>query len=155
MAAADKDSAITAAEEAYVSFRDLVLSTPWDRFAETVAGTWDLDSELAHLAGWYRELAPGFARVAAGQSAYAEDYADADAWNARIDAAKQHAEAALDDFDMAFHEFYAAAKACPEEYWGQDSAGARRPATDLFLGLTIEHQAEHRLAIEGWLAGGG
>ena len=147
-----KDEAFAAVELAYVEFRDLFLVLPDEAYSEIIAGEWDADRILAHMAGWYRELAPEVARIVAGTPTPFEQWLPEDEWNGRFAAAALHGAPALDDFDMAFHEFYAAMKAAPDEYFGTAPDGTHLPVRRLFLGLAIDHVAEHRADIEAWLS---
>lgn len=151
MTAAARARAFADVEGAYVGFRDLLVMLPAEKYAETVAGTWDLASILAHMAGWYRELAPEFGRIVGGNPTSPGAWADFDAWNARFAAASKPGANALDDFDMAFHEFYAAAKEIPDEHWGTGDSGEPLPVEALFRELAIAHTAEHRAEIETWI----
>ena len=149
-----QESAFALVEKAYVEFRDLLTMLPDDSFQVVFAGEWDLGKLLAHMAGWYRELAPEFARIAAGNPTPFSAWANFDEWNARFAAQSKHGTAALDDFDMAFHEFYAAAKDIAEEHWGDDAEGKPLPVPAFFTSLVLQHTAEHRTDIERWLSGG-
>lgn len=147
-----KDDAFAAVELAYVEFRDLFLVLPDEAYSEVIAGEWDADRILAHMAGWYRELAPEFARIVAGTPTPVEHYHNEDEWNARFAEVALHGAAALDDFDIAFHEFYAAGKAVPDSDFGDAPAGKPLPVQRLFAGLGLRHFADHRPDIEAWLA---
>ena len=152
MSAAARALAFADVEGAYVGFRDLLVMLPAENYPQTVVGTWDVASILAHMAGWYRELAPEFQRIVAGNPTSPGLWADFDTWNARFAAAKKPGADALDDFDMAFHEFYAAAKETRDEHWGTDEDGTPLPVEALFRDLAIGHTAEHRAEIEAWLS---
>ena len=149
-----KEGAFAEVEKAYVEFRDLLTMLPDDSYHAVFAGEWDLSKLLAHMAGWYRELSPEFARIAAGKPTPFSASQDFDEWNARFAAQAKQGTAALDDFDMAFHEFYAAAKGIPDEHWGDDAEGKPLPVPAFFTSLVLEHTAEHRADIERWLSGG-
>lgn len=151
----DKDNQIAILEDGYVGFRDAIVNLSEEAYAETWLGDWTLDDVLAHLAGWFREIAPGFARVARGEPPRPADvnYADVDGWNVRFAAQKKHGQAALDDFDEAFHEYYAAAKSLDAAFYGVDPAtGKPRIGNRLLDGAGIHHLAEHRPEVEAWLA---
>ncbi len=146
-----KAAAFSDVEASYVAFRDLITMLPDSAYAETVAGDWDLSRILAHMAGWYRELSPEFARIVAGTATPATAWADVDAWNARFAANAKQGMAALDDFDEAFHEFYAAAKGTPDEAFEPRADGSPAGCLALFRNLSLAHTTEHRTAIEAWL----
>jgi len=152
----DKETAIGTLEEEYVAFRELIVDLPEAAYREVMLGTWDLDHLLAHMAGWYREMSGAFARVAKGERPVPEgvDYSNADAWNEKFAASPKHGPAALDDFDMAFHQYDAAARALPEALYGDDPASGRpRIGNRLLGGAGIEHLQEHRPEVAAWLAG--
>lgn len=152
---ADKDEMIATLEKGYVEFRDLITPLPADAYREVWLGEWDLNRLLAHMAGWYREMAGGFARAARGErpTPTGVDYSDPDPWNAGFAGQAKDGPAALDDFDEAFHEYYAAAQALPAELYGIDSERGRpRIGNRLLEGAGINHFAEHRPELEEWLA---
>ncbi len=146
-----KAAAFSDVEASYVAFRDLITTLPDSAYAETVAGEWDLAQTLAHMAGWYRELAPEFARIVAGSPTPFTAWSDFDAWNARFAANAKPGMAALDDFDEAFHEFYAAAKGTPDAAFEPGPDGAPSPCMATFRYGPITHTAVHQAAIEAWL----
>lgn len=150
----DKESAIAELEQKYVAFRDVILSVPPDAYGETFLGEWSVNQVLAHMAGWYREMAPAFGRVAAGERPAPPDanYGDADGWNVKFVADSKEGQVALDDFDEAFHEYYAAAKALDEAHYGMDpEKGRPRIGNRLLEGAGTHHFDEHRPHIEDWL----
>ncbi len=152
---ADKDSAIATLEKDYVEFRDLITGLPDAAYREVWLGTWDLDRLLAHMAGWYREMAGAIARVGRGERPAPEgvDYGDTETFNAKFAAQAKDARAALDDWDDAFHQYYAAAKALPAESYGIDpERGRPRIGNRLLEGAGIGHFAEHRPQLETWLS---
>lgn len=148
-----KDDAFAGVEKVYVEFRDLFAMLPDAAYEEIVDGEWTLAQILAHMAGWYRELAPEFARILAGNATPFSTWSNFDEWNARFTSQVKPGMAALDDYDDAFHVFYAAAKAVPPGAFEPDSDGTLPPMHAPFAGLVIEHTAEHRGPIESWLRG--
>jgi len=145
-----KDQAFVDVETAYVDFRNLLTPLDDEAYSEVVEGEWNVDHVLAHMAGWFRELAPVFARLGRGEAPpAASDYDDS--WNTRFAAAALHGQEALDDFDEAFHVFYGAAKVLDEAHF-EPIAGEPSEAAGLLVGMGAEHFAEHRPAIEAWLA---
>ncbi len=154
----NKETAIGALEQEYIAFRELIVGLPDDAYREVMLGTWDVDHLLAHMAGWYREMAGAFGRVARGERPAPEgvDYSNADAWNEKFAASPGHGTAALDDFDAAFHQYYAAAQVLPAELYGDDPASGRpRIGNRLLQGAGIGHFQEHRPEVEAWLASRG
>ena len=150
----NKDAAIARLETDYVHFRDLVAYLPPEAFAETVAGEWSLAQLLAHLAGWYREFTPAFARLERGAPLFPAEntyFSDPDAWNARFVADAAAGPEALDDFDLAFHEFYAAAKRLDPSFFGLDQDGQPKPANRMLQDGGPGHFDEHQPQIEAWL----
>ncbi|HEY5477713.1 MAG TPA: maleylpyruvate isomerase N-terminal domain-containing protein [Tepidiformaceae bacterium] len=151
----DKAAAIDALEQEYVTFRELIVDLPDAAYREVMLGVWDLEHVLAHMAGWYREMSGAFERVARGERPVPEgvDYSNADAWNEKFAANPKHGPAALDDFDMAFHQYDAAAQSLAEELYGDDPASGRpRIGNRLLQAAGIGHLQEHRPEVEAWLA---
>jgi len=150
----DKASVIGELEQKYVDFRELIVNLPAEAYREVWLGEWSVNELLAHMAGWYREMAPAFARVARGERPAPEgaDYSNADPWNATFAAEPKEGLAALDDFDEAFHEYYAAAKGLDDQYYGIDpEKGRPRIGNRLLDGAGIHHFDEHRPQLEEWL----
>ncbi|MBI2765119.1 MAG: maleylpyruvate isomerase N-terminal domain-containing protein [Chloroflexi bacterium] len=150
----DKASIIGELERDYVDFRELITPLPNEAYSETMLGTWNLNQLLAHMAGWYREMAPAFGRVARGERPAPEgaNYADADSWNAKFAAMPKVGAAALEDFDHAFHEYYAAAKALDDSFYGIDAEKGRpRIGNRLLEASGTHHFEEHRPQVEAWL----
>ncbi|MCC7363614.1 MAG: hypothetical protein IT303_04520 [Dehalococcoidia bacterium] len=154
----DKATAISELEDNYVGFRELIVNLPHDAYHEVFVGEWNLNKLLAHMAGWYREMSEAFNRVARGERPAPEgvDYSDEDRWNARFASQSKDGPAALDDFDEAFHIYYAAAKALGEEFYGMDAEKGRpKIGNRLLQGSGTGHFAEHRPQLEAWLASRG
>ena len=150
-----KEQEIAKLEEEYVEFRDLVANLPPETFDRGGLGDWTLAQLLAHMAGWYREITPAFARVARGEPARPVDvdYTDTDRWNAEFVKDAKRGDAALHDFDVAFHDYYAAAKGLGEEFYGVDPAKGRpRIGNRLLDGAGHDHFREHKPAVEAWLS---
>jgi hypothetical protein len=145
-----KEQAFADVEAAYVEFRDLLVPLPDEAYAEDVEGEWNVAQVLAHMAGWFRELAPVFAMLERGETPPAASAYD-ESWNARFAAGALDGSAALDDFDDAFHVFYGAARLVDERFF-EPAGGSPSAATSLLAGMGTEHFAEHRAAIEAWLA---
>lgn len=150
----DKAEAIAELEQKYVGFREQFADLPEAAYRETWLGSWSLNQLLAHMAGWWREMAGAFARVAHGERPTPEgvDYSDPQPWNDRFAAQAKDGRAALDDWDDAFHEYYAAAKALDESYYGIDAEKGRpKIGNRLLQGAGTEHFDEHRADLESWV----
>ena len=141
-----KAEQIAALEIAYVEFRDLLTMLPDDWYARPGLGDWNLSQLLSHMEGWYREVAANLGRAVPNALS---NYENEDDWNVRFISSAQPGTAALDAFDIGFHEFYAAIKALPESEYGDDGPGAF-----VLGGVGLFHFAEHRPQIEAWLAKG-
>jgi hypothetical protein len=109
------------------------------------------------MAGWFREIGPGFARAARGERPTPEgvDWSDVDAWNAKFAEAKKATGAeALADWDDAYAAYLAAAKSLPEELYGTEPGRDRpRIGNRLIDGAGIGHFAEHQPELDAWLKG--
>jgi uncharacterized damage-inducible protein DinB len=150
----DKATAIGELEQKYVEFRDLITQLPDEAYAERFLGEWNLAEVLAHMAGWFREMAPAFERVGRGERPAPEgsNYGDVDAWNAQFAPQAKAGTAALDDFDEAFHVYYAAAKGLDDGFYGIDpEKGRPRIGNRLLEGAGVHHFDEHRPQVEAWL----
>jgi hypothetical protein len=152
----DKETEIAALEKGYVEFRELLVPLPDAAYSEHYLGDWTLAQLLAHFAGWFREFGTvALPRVGRGERPAPEgvSYAENDPWNAKAAANAKSGAAALDDFDDAFHVFYAAAKALDESLYGVDpERGRQRIASRLIFGPGTGHFAEHRPELEAWIA---
>jgi len=149
-----KDEEIRALEEAYVAFRDRIAALPGDAYAEVRLGEWTPAQLLAHMAGWCRQMTIALERVRRGERPAPEgvDWSDVEAWNRRFAAEAKPGRAALDDWDAAFHEYLAAAKAAPTELFGTDPERNRpRIASRLVQSAGTGHFAEHLPELEAWL----
>jgi hypothetical protein len=151
---AEKEQAIADLAQSYTDFRERIASLPDDAYRETWLGEWSLEQLLAHMAGWWREMSGAFPRVAAGGRPAPEgvDYSDADTWNAKFAAGSKQGQAALDDWDEAFHEYYAAAQGLDASFYGVDpEKGRPRIGNRLLAASGLDHFAEHRPQLESWL----
>ncbi|MCK9517820.1 MAG: maleylpyruvate isomerase N-terminal domain-containing protein [Dehalococcoidia bacterium] len=150
----DKSAAITQLEDAYTGFREQIADLPHEAYHETFLGEWNLNKLLAHMAGWFREMSGAIERVGKGERPTPEgvDYSDPEPWNARFAQQSKDGPAALDDWDNAFHQYYAAAKALDESFYGMDpEKGRPKVGNRLLDGAGVHHFAEHRPQIEEWL----
>ena len=151
----DKDEAIQRFEASRTPLRNRLANLSDDAFKEPGVGDWNVNQLLAHMAGWLREMAPAFDRVARGERANPPDadYSDVDSWNARsTEGALPHAEA-VSDFDAASDEFLAAARRLGQEHYGIDAERARpRIGNRLLEGPGTLHFMEHGEQVKNWLA---
>ena len=64
---ATKDEALAALDEGYRQFREPIAALDDAAYGEPWLGTWNLSECLAHMAGWYREMAGAIERVGRGE----------------------------------------------------------------------------------------
>lgn len=150
----DKAEAIADLEGAYVSFREQIADLPHEAYHEDFLGEWNLNKLLAHMSGWFREMSGAIERVGRGERPAPEgvDYSDPEPWNVKFAQQSKDGPAALDDWDNAFHEYYAAAKGLDESFYGTDpEKGRPKIGNRLLDGAGVHHFAEHRPQIEEWL----
>lgn len=150
-----KESEIQALEEAYTAFRDRIVPLSDNAYGEVWLGEWNLSQLLAHMAGWFRQMTIALQRVSRGQRPTPDgvDWNDVESWNRRFAAEATPGRAALDDWDAAFHEFLAAARATPAELFGVDPERNRpRIASRLIASAGTGHFGEHLPELEAWLA---
>jgi hypothetical protein len=149
-----KSEQLSRLDEAYEQFRASIANLPAEAYAETWLGSWNLSQVLAHMAGWWSEMAPAFDRVAAGQRPVPEgvDYSNADSWNDRFAANAKPGLAALEDWDAAFRQYRAAAASLDEDLYGIDPEKQRPRIGNRLLGTSgIGHFEEHQDDLEQWL----
>ncbi len=150
----DKAEAIATLEDRHRRFRDSIHELPETAYKDTWLGSWSLDHLLAHMAGWFREITPGFERVGRGERPVPEgvDYSNADSWNAKFAAQPKGGRAALADWDAAYAAYLAAAQALPEDKFGDDpQSGRPRIGNRLLQGSGIGHLEEHQPQLDEWL----
>ncbi len=150
----DKATAIHELEEGYRQFRTPLEPLADADFDEVWLGTWNLSQLLAHMAGWYREMAGAFGRVAAGErpAPAGVDYSEPDAWNARFAAQAKPGRAALGDFDDAYATYLNAANGLADDFYGVDpEKGRPRIGNRLLQASGTGHFEEHQGELEEWL----
>ncbi|MBI5949744.1 MAG: maleylpyruvate isomerase N-terminal domain-containing protein [Chloroflexi bacterium] len=150
-----KSDLLAELQSSHDSFRALFATLPAQAYGERWLGDWDLSQVLAHMAGWFREMAGSLERAARGERPTPEgvDYSDEDAWNARFAAKAKSGTAALADWDEAFAAYRAAAEALSDTLYGTDPERDRpRIGNRLLGGPGIHHFEEHRGQLEAWLA---
>jgi uncharacterized damage-inducible protein DinB len=150
-----KAEALAALDDAYRRFRAGIADLDDAAFAETWLGSWNLSQLLAHMAGWYREMAAAFERVARGErpAPPGVDYSDPEPWNQRFAASALPGRAALADWEAAYSAYRTAAEALPDDLYGTDPATGRpRIGNRLLQGAGIGHFEEHQAELDAWLA---
>jgi hypothetical protein len=151
----DKQDAINELDAARDRFRSSIADLPDAAYSETWLGTWNLSQVLAHMAGWWREMAGGFERVGRGERPAPEgvDYSDPQPWNDRFSAAAKPGTAALADWDAAYDRYRGAAEALDDSLYGIDpEKGRPRIGNRLLQGAGIGHFEEHQPDLDAWLA---
>lgn len=141
-------------DTAHAEFRQRIADLPPEAYEERWLGDWNLSQLLAHMAGWWREMAPAFARVAAGQRPTPEgvDYSDTDAWNREFAKHTLPAPNALADWDEAYADYRQAAEALGDGFYGEDpEKGRPRIGTRLLNASGTGHFEEHHHELESWL----
>lgn len=141
-------------ELAYQEFRGPLLKLDAAAFGEVFVGEWNLSQLLAHMAGWFREMTPAFGRVARGErpTPPGVDYSNPDEWNQKFAADSRPGKAALRDFEEAWADYLAAAKALPDSFFGKDpESGKLRIGNRLLQGAGLGHFEEHQPEVEAWL----
>ncbi len=112
-------------------------------------GEWCVRDILAHIAGWHREMAEAFDRLARGERPVPEgvDYSDDEAWNARFAAAQRNTspQAMVEELKASHTAFVAAAHQVPEDRFQEGRAAYR-----ILHNAGIDHYREHAPAIRAW-----
>ena len=144
----DKEKALQEAGEAYGELRGAVSGLDEAQSRAIWLGTWGVREILIHIAGWDREMAPGFARIGRGEPPYpAGAYDDYDAWNARFVDAGKHAATReiLADLESCHRGLMTAAASLGDEHF---APGA--PARELLDSIGPQHYREHAAQIRQW-----
>jgi Mycothiol maleylpyruvate isomerase N-terminal domain len=114
---------------------------------EVFYGTWTAKDVLAHISGWQHTMTSALERMARGERPTPEgvDYSDADAWNAKFAAAMapQSGPTVVADLKQSFANYIRAAKALPEDRFGEGKTVNRLLDTSC-----SGHYAEHLPALE-------
>jgi Mycothiol maleylpyruvate isomerase N-terminal domain len=150
----ERDDNLAALDEGYDEFRMLLGGIPQDAYDETWMGDWGARHLLAHLSGWFREMAGSFERLGRGERPGREgiDMNDADGVNANFVETLPPATEALADFDGAFKAFRDAAAALDEGLFGMDEAKGRlRIGSRLLETAGAGHFEEHVGELREWL----
>ncbi|MEO8538443.1 MAG: DinB family protein [bacterium] len=150
----DKATAIHDLELGYQDFRGPLDRLEDDDYGEVWLGNWNLSQLLAHLVGWYHEMTAAIERVERGErpTPAGVDYSDSDAWNAKFEKDAKPGKAALAEFEKAFANYLAAAKALPEDQYGIDpEKGRPKIGNRLLEGAGTGHFKEHQGQLDAWL----
>lgn len=110
-------------------------------------GEWTPKELLGHIAGWHREMTAAMERMARGEKPTPEgvDYSDSDGWNAGFAATMrpQNATTAIATLRQSFMNYLRAAKAIPDDRYGEGKTVNRLLETSGF-----GHYAEHLPALQ-------
>ena len=137
-------------EEAYRDFRSLVDGIDPARFEERwLDGRWGVREIVAHLAGWHRELATAFERMAGGERPAPEsvDWTDTQHWNDIFAAGAQGKGKAqmLGELDKEVARFRRLAEQLPDERFGPN-----KTASNIVERAGTGHFRTHAAMIRGW-----
>lgn len=143
----DKERVTAQVEEEFGKLLKAVEGLDDTAMSRTFYGDWSVKDILAHIAGWQRSMTESMERMARGEKPTPEgvDYSDADAWNARFSSAMkaQSGETVLADLRQSFANYVRAAKAIPEDRFGEGKTINR-----LLEASGWGHYREHLPAIE-------
>jgi hypothetical protein len=110
---------------------------------------WGVRDVLAHVAGWHREMAKAFERIAQGERPVPEgvDYSNFDAWNANFasDASSVNPSTVIAELQASQKAFVDAASSLPEDRFEEGKTAYRILHT-----TGIEHYREHEPPIREW-----
>lgn len=143
-----REQLLTELNKSFASLLDAVSGLSDEQMAEVWYDKWSVNDILAHVAGWHREMAPAFERLARGERPVPEDadYGNFDKWNASFAGARAPAAAEVTAELKASKEAFATAAAMVPEEKFEDGRAAYR-----IIHLTgIEHYADHEPAIREW-----
>ena len=143
-----REELIAELNRGFASLLDAVAGLSDEHMAVVWYGDWSANDLLAHVAGWNREMAPAFERIARGERPVPEDtdYSDFDKWNAGFAGSRAAGVSeVVAELTASQAEFAQAASTVPEEKF-EDGRAAYR-----IIHLTgIDHYADHEPAIREW-----
>ena len=151
---ATKQEALAALDAGYEKFREGIAGLPDDAYAEKWLGDWNLSQVLAHMTGWYREMAGAIDRVGRGERPAPEgvDYNDTETWNQQFAKDAKEGRSALAEWDAAYRGYREAAERLGEDKYGIDpERGRPRIGNRLLEGAGINHFQEHQPDLDEWL----
>ncbi|MBI1886674.1 MAG: ClbS/DfsB family four-helix bundle protein [Chloroflexi bacterium] len=112
-------------------------------------GDWCVRDILAHVAGWHREMAAAFERMARGERPVPEgtDYSDPNPWNARFAEAQMDSSLAqmVGELKASKEAFAAAAGQLPDDRFEEGRAAHR-----ILHASGIDHYRTHAPEIREW-----
>ncbi|MBA4180955.1 MAG: hypothetical protein C0506_10240 [Anaerolinea sp.] len=149
-----KAETISTLEAKYHDFHARIVDLPDDAYGEAWLGDWNLSQVLAHMAGWFSEMAAAIGRVSRGERPTPDgvDYNDVDAWNQSFAAGVTAGRSSLQAFDEAYAAYLDAAKALSDDQFGIDAEKGRpKIGTRLLQGAGIGHFEEHEPQLDEWL----
>jgi len=135
-----------------VEFRELLSAIEGlsdEAMIQVWYGQWCVRDILAHIAGWHREMAEAFGRMARGERPVPEggDYNDPNPWNARFAEAQRgtSSRAMVEELKASKEAFVAAARQLPDDRFQEGRAAYR-----ILYATGIDHYREHGPEIKAW-----
>lgn len=142
----DKQTTLAEVEKGFQQVLATVAGLDERAMSARFYGDWAVKDVLAHIAGWHHQMTAAMERMARGERPTPEglDYSDSDAWNARFAAAMrpQSGETILADLRQSFANYVRAAKAIPDNRYGEGKTVNRLLETSGF-----GHYQEHLPAL--------
>jgi hypothetical protein len=150
----DKESTIKLVEEEYRNLHQAVEGLDEEQMARVWFGDWGAKDIIAHVLGWEREMVAAMERMARGERPVPEgiDYSDSDAWNAKFSREFRgiSARTVLANWEQTHMNFVRAARALPDDRFGQSDEGKPKTANRMLEANGYGHYREHGAQLREW-----
>ena len=150
----DKATALKMLEDEYQNLLKAIAKLDNAQSSQTWLDGWSVKEIIAHVLGWEREMIVLMQRMARGERPLPEgvDYSDPDAWNAKFAAemAPMNANTVVAIWQQTHMNFVRAAKALPDDRFGENDEGKPKTANRILEGNGYEHYREHAAQINEW-----
>lgn len=150
----DKQTALRELDQQFGALLEALKGLDERAMSKVYYGEWAIKDILAHIAGWQHTMSVAMERMARGEKPVPEgvDYSNADEWNAGFASAMkaQSAETVIADMRQAYANYVRAAKAIPEDRYGEGKTINR-----LLDASGYGHIREHLPAIQSFCSSQG
>ena len=150
----DKKTALEQVETEYKNLREAIDGLDNEQLTRAWLDSWSVKEIVGHVLGWEREMIVALQRMAQGERPMPEgvDYSDSDAWNAKFaqEVAPISAQTVLALWQHTHMNFVRAARALPDDRFGDSEEGKPKTANRILEGNGSEHYREHAAQIRDW-----
>lgn len=150
----DKATALKELETEYQNLRKLVDDLSEEQLSRVWYGEWSIKDIIAHILGWEKEMTVALQRLARGERPAPEgvDYSNPDRWNETFSQAMKSIQPStvLATWHQTHMNYIKAAKAVPEDRFGQGEDGRPKTVNRLLEASGTGHYREHAGPIRDW-----